>query len=47
MAGQDLVRVEATVIEKDGKIDYVYTEGEIAYYISQGWQVIGHEELYI
>ena len=48
MAGQDLVRVRAAVIEKDGKIDYVWEQGEIAYYVDVlGWRVIGYEDMYI
>ena len=48
MAGQDLVRVRAAIIEKDGKIDYAYEEGDIAYHVNVlGWRVIGYEDLYI
>lgn len=43
----EFVKVRVAVIEKDGKIDYVYEEGEIAYYESHGWRVIDHEDMYI
>ena len=48
MAGQDLVRVRAAVVEKDGKIDYLYEQGDIDYYVQVlGWRIIDWEDLYI
>ena len=48
MAGKDLVRVRAAIIEKDGEIDYVYEQGDITYYVEVlGWRVIGWEDMYI
>ena len=48
MAGQDQVRVRAAVVEKDGKIDYLYEQGDIDYYVQVlGWRIIDWEDLYI
>jgi hypothetical protein len=48
MAGQNLVRVRAAIIEKDGKIDYVYEQGDIDYFVEVlGWRIIAWEDMYI
>lgn len=48
MAGQDLIRVRAAVVEKDGKIDYLYEQGDIDYYVEVlGWRIIDWEDMYI
>ena len=48
MTGQDFIRVRAAIVEKDGKIDYLYEQGDINYYVDVlGWRVIGWEDMYI
>lgn len=48
MTGQDFIRVRAAIVEKDGKIDYLYEQGDITYYVEVlGWRVIGWEDMYI
>ena len=44
----DFTLVRAAVVEKNGKIDYVYETADINYYIDVlGYTFLGWEDLYI
>ena len=44
----EFIRVHAAVVEKDGKIEYVYEQGDINYYIEVlGWTLIGWEDIFV
>lgn len=44
----DCLKVRAAVVEKNGKIEYVWEQADINYYIDVlGYTFIGWEDLYI
>ena len=44
----EMIRVRAAVVCKDGKIDYVWEQADIEYYVEvMGYTFIGWEDMYI